>query len=392
LIQWGLIFGAWTVIGLIEACLNMVMMELNNKPISIPRAVFLGVSDWYIWAAFTPLILWGMRSHPIEQRQWPARFVLHLVASFAVSLAIIAIQIPILEWINPAPSSSVMPEPVSSFDLFTRLLLFRLVLYIVVYWVILAITHAIAYYRKFREREMQAVLLESRLTQAQLQVLKMQLQPHFLFNTLNAISALMHQDVELADRMIARLAELLRSTLESAGTQEVPLKQELEFIELYLEIEQARLGPRLVVRMDAEPEVMDAYVPNLILQPLVENAIRHGIAPRPETGHIEIRAHRQNGCLQVEVLDDGPGLSPNTKSGGREGVGLANTRARLKQLYGAAHQFTVANRRGGGLAVTLRVPFRELPEEFITIPSLDNGSSACPPGTSFWGILTPRSL
>src|SRR5262249_33214524 len=152
------------------------------------------------------------------------------------------------------------------------------------------------------------VVLESQLTQAQLQVLRMQLQPHFLFNTLNAISALMHQDVELADQMLARLADLLRSTLETSGTQEVPLKQELEFVELYLEIEQARFGPRLVVSQDAEAETMDAFVPNLILQPLVENAIRHGIAPRPENGHIEIRTRRVGDLLQVQVIDDGPGL------------------------------------------------------------------------------------
>src|SRR5262249_43474578 len=149
-----------------------------------------------------------------------------------------------------------------------------LVYYLWIYWAILGIGHALAYYRKYRAHERAALQLETQLAQAQLQVLKMQLHPHFLFNTLHAISALMHQDVDVADRMLARLAELLRSTLETAGTQEVPLKQELEFVELYLEIEQARLGPRLAVSVEADPDAMDAYVPNLILQPLVENAVR----------------------------------------------------------------------------------------------------------------------
>src|SRR5262249_54075630 len=237
--------------------------------------------------------------------------------AFLFAFAVIIIQIPILELINPA--WVIIREPVSPFETFTVLLTVRTLLYMVAYWAIVGLVHAAAYYRKFREHEMQTIVLESQLAQAQFQMLRMQLQPHFLFNTLNAISALMHQNVELADQMLARLADLLRSTLETAGTQEVPLKQELEFTELYLEIEQARLGPRLVVRLDADPETMDAYVPNLILQPLVENAIRHGIAPRPEPGHIEIRARRDNGTLQVQVLDDGPGIRECPTSARRSG-------------------------------------------------------------------------
>jgi len=270
--------------------------------------------------------------------------------------------------ITKAPGSasekaSKLSQPSDSSEVGARLLGVRFAVYLVVYWTIVGVGHALAYYRKYREREMLAIMLESRLAQTQLQMLKMQLQPHFLFNTLNAISALMHQDVELADQMLARLAQLLRATLESAGTQEVPLKQELEFVELYLEIEQARFGPRLVVHIDAEAETMDAGVPNLILQPLVENAIRHGIAPRPQTGHIEIRARRENGELRVEIMDDGPGLAGDSSVPQREGVGLTNTRARLRQLYGNAHQFTLANRAGGGLVVTVCVPFREIPDE-----------------------------
>src|SRR5260370_14803796 len=169
-----------------------------------------------------------------------------------------------------------------------------------VYWAIVRMCHSYEYYRKYQEREQRAVQLEHQLTQAELQVLKMQLHPHFLFNTLNAISALMHKDVELADTMVARLGELLRSSLETIGTQEVPLRKELEFIQPYLEIEQARLRERLRVKMDIEPEAMDLQVPNMILQPLVENAIRHGIAPFSKRGQMEITARREDGKLRLQ--------------------------------------------------------------------------------------------
>src|SRR5581483_4511485 len=169
----------------------------------------------------------------------------------------------------------------------------------------------------------------------------------FLFNTLNAISALMHQDVELADRMIARLGELLRATLEKADLQEVTLRQELDFIQPYLEIEQARLGPRLRVQFRVDPDVMDGLVPNMLLQPLVENAIRHGIAPRAEPGSVEISARRANGSLQLQVRDDGPGIRSSPPARSHNGLGLANTRARLQQLYGAASNLELSNRSRG---------------------------------------------
>lgn len=355
----GLILAIFTLVGVLEAGQNIMLQYLSNRSPSGWRALLLGVTDWYIWAALTPFILWGSQLYPIEQRNWPGRVFFHVFVGILCATAVIVLMIPILERVHQNMEWLFTPRPADSVEVAINLLGFRFVIYLIVYWSIVGVSHAMAYYRKFREREMQAILLESRLAQTQLQMLKMQLQPHFLFNTLNAISALMHQDVELADQMLARLAQLLRSTLETAGTQEVSLKQELEFVELYLEIEQARFGPRLIVRMDADPETMDASVPNLILQPLVENAVRHGVAPRPETGHIEIRARRENGSLRVDVMDDGPGLASDSSLRKREGVGLANTRARLQQIYGDEHQFTLANRAGGGLVVTLRMPFRE---------------------------------
>jgi LytS/YehU family sensor histidine kinase len=171
----------------------------------------------------------------------------------------------------------------------------------------------------------------------------------------------MHKDVEVADRMIARLGELLRLTLANAGTQEVSLRQELDFIKPYLEIEQARLGPRLKVEFQIDPGVLRALVPNLILQPLVENAVRHGIAPRAKPGRIEVRARRAGDALRLEVWDDGPGMPPAQPADCRQGIGLPNTRARLEQLYGAAHRLELRNGDPRGFTVLIEIPFHEGP-------------------------------
>jgi len=203
--------------------------------------------------------------------------------------------------------------------------------------------------------------LEAQLSQAQLQALKMQLHPHFLFNTLHSISALLNHDPEAARKMITRLGDFLRLTLENSGTQEVTLQQEIEFLRCYLEIERIRFQDRLMTRVDVSPPALDAKVPNLILQPIVENAIRHGIAPRSSPGLIEILAKPQNGTLRIQVRDNGPGLPPDRTSEKMftKGLGLANTERRLDQLYGAAHRFDLVNDPEGGLIVTLEIPFKK---------------------------------
>jgi two-component system LytT family sensor kinase len=184
----------------------------------------------------------------------------------------------------------------------------------------------------------------------------MQLHPHFLFNTLNSIATLIHKDPDAADQMTARLSDLLRLTLENIGVQEVPLAQELEFLERYLEIEKTRFSDRLVVRIDVAPETLDASTPYLILQPLVENAIHHGIAARSLPGCVIVRAARDGGMLVLEVKDDGPGIRSAAAS--NNGLGISSTRERLEKLYGAAHTFELSNVAKGGLAVKLTFPFR----------------------------------
>jgi LytS/YehU family sensor histidine kinase len=205
-----------------------------------------------------------------------------------------------------------------------------------------------------RIRELTASRLESKLATAQLEVLRMQLQPHFLFNTLHAISALMYRNVEGADRMVARLSDFLRLSLDTAGMQEVPLKREMEFLDKYLDIEQVRFGDRLQVSRAIDPETLDRLVPNLVLQPLVENAVRHGIAPRASGGRIDISASMRQGRLIVEVLDDGLSAADPI----REGLGLSNTRARLEQLYGSDARLELGSAAEGGFRVRLTIPVR----------------------------------
>jgi len=200
------------------------------------------------------------------------------------------------------------------------------------------------------------VELEVRLSQAKLQALQMQLNPHFLFNTLHAISALMHQDVDAAERMLTRLSDLLRYALESTEAHEVPLKKEIEFLQRYLEIEQTRFGDRLQVRMEIDPAALDAQVPNLILQPLVENAIRHGIEPHAQAGLVELRARAENGTLELIVQDNGKGSAKSAPAG--FGLGLSNTRARLEQLYGAEHRLEIGDAESGGFRVRICVPMK----------------------------------
>jgi LytS/YehU family sensor histidine kinase len=222
---------------------------------------------------------------------------------------------------------------------------------------IVLIAHAILYYRKFQERESRATQLEGQLAKAHLQSLKSQLQPHFLFNTMHSISALMLTDVQAADRMITGLGDLLRMNLEAAGTQITTLNRELDFVNCYLEIEKVRFEERLHVVLDIAPETLDAQVPLLLLQPLVDNAVKHGISRRAQGGEIRISASSRDGDLQLEVRDNGPGFERSDMSRVR-GLGLKVTRERLETLYGQNQSIEVTCPPEGGVAVTVSIPFR----------------------------------
>ena len=227
-----------------------------------------------------------------------------------------------------------------------------------VYWVIVCAVHALTYYRRSQERERKALELSASLAQARLQALKMQLHPHFLFNTLNAIATLIHKDPHVADDMIANLSNLLRLALDHSELQEVPLRKELEFLDCYLEIEQMRLGDRLRIEKKINPSVINAQVPVMILQPLAENAIRHGIEPMRNPGLVTICAEREGMFLNLTVSNSGTGVFTATPATHRPGIGLANTRARLQELYGANAQLVMQPLADSGFSVNLQMPLR----------------------------------
>ena len=316
--------------------------------VALPLASAL--ADWYVWALLTPLILWLGRRFPLVRAGWWWRSLPVLfVASLVFTVVKIALRAGLGELLPGLPTMRL-----------EFVLLAQFHIQVATFWVILGIGAAFEYYAKFRERELRASQLESRLAQSQLEVLRMQLQPHFLFNTLHTISAFMQEgEIEAADRMISRLSDLLRLALESAGAQEVPLRQEMDFLQRYLEIQQIRFQDQLRVRLDVPDELLDACVPSLILQPLVENAIKHGVTPRAEGGEVTVTVSREQDVLRVTVRDDGPGLSGSSaRSANGGGVGLANTQARLAQLYGDRHRFSVANHPAGGVLVELSIPLR----------------------------------
>jgi two-component system, LytTR family, sensor kinase len=349
------IVGVWTLFGVFLASQSTLAFSRRDRPFSWPRILLVEMAFAYIWAALTPWVLWLARRFPIERGRLPRSLTVHVLASVVSGFATRAFRDLMFIYFvwgydDGLPWTKLFFNGYLFFDYGTLL-----------YWLILLISYATNYYQRYRVGELRAMRLEAQLAQAQLHALKMQLQPHFLFNTLHSISALVHKDAPAADRMIARLGDFLRLTLDSAGVQEVSLRQELEFLKCYLDIERIRFKDRLSVEMNIEAQALEARLPNLILQPIVENAIRHGIAPRTDAGRIEITARRLDGALQVQITDNGPGLAANGNNGRivKEGVGLANTQARLQQLYGDGSRLDLANTAKGGLSVTLEIPFNQ---------------------------------
>ena len=348
-----IVFGLWTLIGLVFTAQWYFAAFRSEQPVEWSRALYVQMSWGYLWALATPLVLWLVRRFPIDKQNWLRNSLLHLLTS-TLLIFIIGIVGHIILYLNygraagrPFMFQNSLRHAVNNYTEGMG-----------VYLLIMFLAYAYSYYQRYRQGELRASQLEAQLSQAQLQALKMQLHPHFLFNTLHSISALLHRDTESARKMITRLGDFLRLTLENSGTQEVTLKQEMEFLRCYLEIERIRFQDRLTTRVFVDPDALDTRVPNLILQPIVENAIRHGIAPRSTPGEIEIRAKQEDGFLRIQIRDNGPGLPMNRSVDSlfKKGLGLMNTQTRLDRLYGAEHRFELANDPSGGLAVTLEIP------------------------------------
>ncbi len=352
-VKWVQAAAFWTLIGLAFASQLFVSSAKLGQPVSWARAVSWSLGDWYVYAALAFLSAPLARRIRFTSTGWAKALGVHFPASLVFSVLYMTLRALVgqaqAEWSGHQISYQ------ETFDLLlTKTFLFN----VLVYWVLVISVHAMAYYRESVERERHASELERRLVVAHLKALQMQLNPHFLFNTLHAISALMHQNVEAADRMIARLSELLRYALESTDEQVVPLRQEIEFLDRYLEIEQVRFGSRLQVVKHIAPETIDALVPNLVLQPLVENAIQHGIAPHARVGRLEIIAMARDQTLILEVCDNGSGLTPGSSA--QEGIGLSNTRSRLVELYGDNQTFELKSGPQGGFRAIVSIPFQRM--------------------------------
>jgi signal transduction histidine kinase len=349
-VRLGLIWGAWVIVALFFATQIYTVYYKEEKPISFRRALLVQGLICFLWALATPLVLWLARRFRIERNNWRRRVPLHFLISLGLSIPMITIDYVIYTvQIGRGGSLSMLRT--------FQFVLYNLDRCLLIYWVIVLISHAFNYYNSYRKGELKASQLRTQLVQSQLEALKMQLHPHFLFNTLHSISALLNQDVEAARSMISRLGDFLRLTLENAGAQEVTLQQELEFLNGYLEIERIRFQDRLTTLVKVDPNLLDQLVPNLILQPIVENALRHAIA-NSNGGRIEIIVEPNGEMLRIQVRDNGPGLRlvPTVGETGKHGVGLANTKARLDRLYGSAHRLDLANEPSGGLVVTMEIP------------------------------------
>jgi two-component system, LytTR family, sensor kinase len=351
-----LLFGGWTLVSFIFAGVSYAAaIGENNKEFGFVSALRLNLVQFYLWAILAPLLFRFSRRFPIEFRPVKLRNVL-LYFPALISFAGIhqVIHLAVLWSISPRWRQR-FPALI---DCYRSYFGFGFYIDLIIALLIVIAVHALLYYQNFRASELAQSSLKTQLAQAQLRALKMQLHPHFLFNTLHSISSLVLEDPAKANSMIARLGDFLRLTLENSNQQLVSLKEETEFLRCYLEIEQVRFGDRLTVALELEPQTLAVQVPHLILQPVVENAIQHAIAPRATQGHINIEAKRFNNLLRLEIRDNGPGIASNDALLETEGVGLSNVRARLHQIYGSNFRFELRNGRNGGLTVIMEIPLQ----------------------------------
>jgi len=312
------------------------------------------LKDWYACGLLSVGVFWFCGRNRLE----PGRTGRWLAIHMAASLVFCSADAVLTAWLVAGESSVMFPGKILTFSYLMRTAsLHYCVLNIIMYWFVVFAHLGWHYYQRYREREVQTVQLQRELVQARLNALRMQLNPHFLFNTLHAVSALIHENPEAADRVVARLSELLRLSLDQSKPQEVPLSEEVAFLDRYLDIEQIRFADRLKITKDIDPTTQQALVPYLILQPLVENAIRHGIEPREELGQLGIRASKSNGRLELRITDNGAGLPAKAMPAACEGIGLANTCSRLRHLYGDDFRFELAEANGGGLEARIDIPF-----------------------------------
>jgi sensor histidine kinase YesM len=351
--RFGLIFAAWLVPAMLSAFDSFMQSRLNNQRPEWRWVLFAGI-DWLLYAVLTPAVFRISRRFPLLREGLTRRIALHIVCALGMCVAWATLGQFLRLAIFPLPAGYTVMKFWIALEgwVFTTLPFGT-----GVYFALVGIEHALAYMEQARERETQAARLTAQLAEARLGALRMQLNPHFLFNSLNAITVLVRdQNTAAASRMLELLSDVLRLVLGAEGSHETPLSAELDFLERYLAIEQVRFSDRLRPRVEVDPAVRRAAVPQFILQPLVENALRHGMARRVDAGLLEVTARRDGDMLVMTVRDDGPGLGP---AGSSAGVGLANTRERLAALYGDRASLEIASAAGAGVLVTIRLPYHE---------------------------------
>lgn len=357
-----LLFLGATVLGLLTSAQHFVVMRQAEDPgwRTVQHALNREMPFWYLWVALSPVVVWAIRRFPLTRARLALTIPIHVVLATVCILfhsALLLVWYRVTGW--PVPDGPF-------WEVFSRGMFFRFTIGLLAYTILFGAVVATDYYDRFRERERTAALLTIQLADARLQALRMQLNPHFLFNTLNTVSMLVRQQANTqAVKMLAGLSGILRYVLDDSPPAEVTLQQELDFAERYLAIEQTRFPDRLQVTIEAEPGTLEATVPNLILQPLVENALRHGIARRAAAGQLTISAVRQGSILQLDVRDDGPGVggaeTVTPSAGGATagpGIGLRNTANRLEQLYGAGGTLELVSPPEGGTIARVTLPYR----------------------------------
>ena len=355
LVNWAIVTVIWAILAGVATTFSYDFRAHVGRPEKWGNLARVYFTNYMVWGiVFTPIVVWVSRHFTVSKQKLLKTTSIHFFTALLIAVMSSGTRILLHGIIYPQYNEKV---PWSAFRSY-----FLANAYddLWMYLVVAAIAHGLIYFGKYQDRELRSSELERQLSSAQLQMLKMQLQPHFLFNTLNTAYTLIRRDVDAAERVIIQLSDLLRMTLDHTGAHEVTLHEEITFIGKYLEIEQVRFRERLTVHYDVDPECLDAMVPNMILQPLVENAVRHGIAPNARPGVIEIVARKRQGFLQLTVCDNGEGLADSaTGPNRREGVGLTNTRARLLQQYGPTSTLILKPGPFHGLSATALLPFRK---------------------------------
>jgi two-component system LytT family sensor kinase len=347
--QYAIAFAIWTVFGFVLIFQMHENAVAQGRPFTFIMSMMHPMVRYWTYALITPPIYWLCVKYRFQKGSiW--KTVAAQLVGFVISSCVYAYLRTIEMYVLPSQYAQV------SYILFLKAVFRGLISEQVwMYCGIMLASYAVHYYFDAQRQEIDQEHIRAELAQAQLQILKLQLHPHFLFNTLNGISALMSTDVRLARSMMAELSDLFRVALKNTGENEIPLRQELAFIQGYLKLQKMRLGRRLECTIDAPNELLDIRVPSMVLQPIVENAIRHGVERIEDGGRVEIRISSTNGTLQMSVSNDGPLVEDDSGAGGT-GIGLQNTRDRLRQFYGSSQQLMLQERQGGGVQVTLEVP------------------------------------